>query len=228
MQSRERLFLYEEVLLVALHDVKGAAPSGMTTPYAIAGAILAELLLERWISVEDSKKRLVNLVSKVPVGDPLLDECLQRIGTAKRRSSLSSWLSRFAQMKNLQRRIAEQLCRRGILREEAAKVLLVFDRKIYPQVDPGPEREIVKRIRNALLRDNAEVEPRTTILIALASVGRLLPMVLEKSEIKNRKAVIEKITKGDMVGKATKEAIEAMEAVIAVVCLIPVITATVT
>jgi len=83
------LFLHEEILLLALRDEEGTIASGTMYQYAIGAAMLAELLLSKRIEVEQSgKRKLVNLVSSTLLGEPLIDECLEKVASAKRRAVL--------------------------------------------------------------------------------------------------------------------------------------------
>ena len=132
MPTNEPLFLHEEIMLLALRDEEGTIVSGTMCPYALGGAIVAELLLHERVGVAPTdKKKRVNVIDPTPIGEPLLDECLERLSSAKRRAGLQSWVSRFASLKNLKHRVAEQLCRLGVLRADEDKVLLLFTRKIY-------------------------------------------------------------------------------------------------
>jgi len=80
------LHLYEEIMLLALRDEEGTVASGATYNYAVGGAILAELLLEQRLLIEEPrrKKKLVNLISTATLGDELIDECLGKIAAARR------------------------------------------------------------------------------------------------------------------------------------------------
>jgi len=121
------LFLHEEILLLALRDEKGTIATDSMYQYAVGGAILAELMLRDRIGLEQKKrKKYAGLLSAEPVGDPLIDECLLKVATAKRPAKLETWVSKFAGLKNMKTRLAEQLCRRGILRASEDKVLLLF------------------------------------------------------------------------------------------------------
>ena len=222
MIMQSALFLYEEILLLALRDEEGTIVSGTMYQYAIGAAILAELLLNKRIEVEQSgKRKLVNLISATPLGDPLLDECLEKIIHAKRRAVLQTWVSRFASIKNLKHRSARQLCRRGILRADEDKVLLIFTRKIYPEVNPGPERELIERLRYVVLTDANDIDPRIIVLLSLASSTGLLKMAFNKKELKDRKVRIKQIVNGEITGKAATEAIQAMQAAVMVACIVP-------
>ena len=100
-RTQTPLFLHEEAMLIALRDARGTVELGSMYQYALAGAMLAELLLNRRVSIADDKKKLVDLVSSKPLGDEVLDECLRKVVTAKRRASAQTWVQRFCSLKNL-------------------------------------------------------------------------------------------------------------------------------
>ena len=225
MTIQTNLFLHEEIMLLALRDEEGTIASGTMYQYAIGAAVLAELLLNKRIAVgQPRRKKLVDLISSQSFGEPLIDQCLEKISNAKRRASLQSWVSRFAGVKNLKHRVALQLCERGILRATEDKILLIFTRKIYPEVNPEPERKLIERLRQAIFTDSRDVDPRTVVLVSLANSTGLLKVVFDKKELKGRKARIKEISDGEITGKAAKEAIEAMQAAVMVCCIVPAIT----
>jgi Golgi phosphoprotein 3 len=225
MTMPKELHLYEEIMLLALRDKEGTVHASSMYSYALGGAILAELLLRGRIRVEDPKKKLIGLADAHGVGDPLLDECLSRIAAAKKRASMRTWVSRFGEMKHLKDRIALQLCRSRILRADEDKVLGIFTRKIYPEIDPKPEHALIDRLREAVLSSGRTVEPRTVVLISIARSAEVLKTVFSKAELKERKARIEQIVNGEMVGKVAQEVIEAVQAVLVIAAVMPAIVA---
>ena len=212
------LYLQEEIMLLTLRDKEGTIASGTNYRYAIGGAVLAELLLRNRVTVDEEKrkKRFLRLVDSTPLGDTVIDECLQKVKTAKRRVQLQAWVSRFAGVKNAKHRVAEKLCRRGILRADEDKVLMIFSRKIYPEIDPEPEREIIDRLSDAIFTDTQDVDPRTVVLLSLAKSADILKVNFDKKKLKTRKKRIEQVVNGEMTGKATKDAIAAMQAAVMV------------
>jgi hypothetical protein len=229
MNENDQLHLHEEILLLALRDDAGTIASGTMYQYAIGGAVLAELLLGARLHLETSKKKqLITLADPTPIGDPVIDECLEKVRESKKPATAQTWVSKFAGLKNLKHRIAERLCDRGILQEADAKVLLVFTRKTYPELDPAPERELVERLREAIFTDADDVEARTVVLASLANSAGVLKAVFDKKELKGRKERIEQIVNGEVTGKATKEAIEAMQAAVMMATIIPTIITTTT
>ena len=227
MTIQINLFLHEEIMLLALRDEEGTIASGTMCQYAIGAAVLAELLLNKRIAVGESRrKKLVDLISSQPFGEPLIDQCLEKISNAKRRASLQRWVSRFAGVKNLKHRVARQLCERDILRAAEDTILLLFARKIYPEINPEPERKLIERLRQAIFTDSRDVDPRTVVLVSLANSTGLLKVVFDKKELKGRKARIKEISDGEITGKAAKEAIEAMQAAVMVCCIMPAVMTT--
>jgi hypothetical protein len=220
------LFLHEEVLLLALRDREGTVPLGTMYQYALGGALLADLLLQGRIRLApESKKKLVEIVSADPLGEDVLDEVLQTIARARRRA-LQAWVGRLAGLRKLKHRVAAHLCRRGILRADEDQVLGIFRRRIYPEVDHRPEQEMLGRINRAVLSDSAEVTPRTVALISLAFHSGLLRFVLEKRQLKTRKARIEQLINGEVTGKAVKEVVDAVQAAATIAAIIPAISST--
>ena len=227
MFRSEKLCLHEEIMLLALRDKEGTVDFGVNYSFAIGGAILAELLLNKRIDVEEIKrKKYVRLINKTAIGDPLIDECIDKISQAKRRATFQTWVSKFAGIKNLKHRVAKQLCQHGILRENEDKVLLIFKRKIYPEINPEPEKKLIRQLQTAIFSDDGNIDPKTVVLVSLEKNTGLLRTKFDKKELKNRKKHIEKIINGELAGKAAKEAIEAMQAAIMVAAIMPVIVTT--
>ena len=224
----DELYLHEELLLLALKDARGTIESkAAMCQYALGGAILAELLLADRITIGDDKKKLVDHVPGPLIREPLLDECLDLIGSAKRRRRAVNWVTRFARIKSLKHRVAQSLCRRGILHASEDKVLWLFTRRIYPERDPVPEQGIIERLAQAIFGDTSEVDGRTAILLALAQGVGMLPIHFDKKQLKARKHRIKQIADGQLLGAATREAVQAAQAAALAACTAACAAATV-
>jgi Golgi phosphoprotein 3 len=227
VQYTDDLFLYEEIMLLALKDEEGTIASGSMYNYAVGGAIIAELLLSQRITVDQSKrKKLISVASPELLNDSLIDEWIMKMSSSKRRKTVQDWVSRIANTRDLKHRVATQLCQRGILKMDEEKILILFTRRIYPEINPEPERLIIDRLYNAIFSDTNDLDARTIVLLSLAKSSNILPFIFGKKEIKQRKIRIEQIVNGEMAGKATKEAIEAMQAAVMVACIMPMIMMT--
>jgi len=223
------LRLYEEILLLALHDEKGTVHFGALFDQAAGGAILAELLLLGKLGVTGEKgKARVVVRDPAPCGDPLLDECLDRVaGDTKARKPVE-WVQKFTGVKRLKHRTARRLVTRGVLKEGRGRIFLLFNRTLYPEADSGPERELKRRIKRAVVGSTTEIDPRTVLLIALAKHTDLLKHAVDKRVLKDHEGRVKKLVAGEVAGEATREAMEALRAAIMVAVFVPVITSTAT
>jgi hypothetical protein len=224
MESQKPLFLHEEIMLLALRNRKNTPEPMVRCSYALGAAVLAELMLQKRITVEEPyNKRFVNPRSARLMGDPIINECLKRITAAKRRASLQTWISRFSGVKNLKHRVAMQLVRRGILRVGKEKVLSILKGQVHPELDPLPERGLIQQLRSAIFTPAQDLDPRTAILIALAFNTGLLKVPFSKRKLRARQARIDRIIRGELIGEAAQAASEAAQAAVMVACIMPAV-----
>jgi hypothetical protein len=228
MVSRGNLPLYEEILLIALDDEQGTTATGSMFANAMGGAILAELVLEGAARIGADKKKQVIPAIGARATDPILAEALALIMGARKPKKASDWVLKFAGLKDLKNRAARQLVAKGVLAEETGTVLKIFKRTIYPEADGGPERRLIARLEEAIFTATPDVDQRTVIIIALAQATSLLPNVIDKKRLKTRKERLQKLTSGEVVGQATKEAVDAIHAAIMVATMVPIIAASTT
>ena len=115
------------------------------------------------------------------------------------------------------------MCERGILKADEKQLLVIFKRRIYPEIDPGPEHEIIERLRVAIFGDEREVEPRTVVLASLAKAVGLLNPIFGRKELKPHRQRLVSLAHGDLVGKATADAVAAVQAAVAAAAAMPAI-----
>ena len=218
-----RLPLQEGLFLLGMRSDKGTMVSGWSS-YIIGGALLAELLLRGRIEIEKTrwKTRVIVLDAKTPTRDRMLNECLVKLRDSKLRS-VDAWIGRFIRIKKLKHRVAERLCRRGILSATRRSVLFVFKVRAYPEMDARWKREITERLRQVILGDGldaagrgdtgrdpigghtdagARLDQRTAMLLSLAEGGGLLRHVLNRKEKKAAKRRIKALVKDEPIGRA--------------------------
>ncbi len=211
--SRYDLHLHEQLLLLVLRDRKG------TVDYraghynlAMGGAILAELALDGYIRIDDSRKARVEAVRGLGrLRDEVMDEALDQVRGSRRRRA-ASWVQRFGSIKRLRHRTAVGLCRRGILRTSESQLLLVFSRKVYPTVDPEPERRVIAALREAVM-DDADVEPGLGVVLSLAHTTGSLKIHIDRRELRARRKRLKAIAAGEAFWTSGHSAVAAHEAV---------------
>jgi len=105
-------------------------------------------------------------------------------------------------------------------------VLLIFKRKIYPELDGRAEKEILARLRKAIFTRSSDLDPRTVVLVSLADKTGLLRANFDKKKLKDQKKRIEQIAKGELIGAATQKAIDAAMSAVVAASMVPIIVVT--
>jgi len=224
MNIQNNLPMHEEILLLALDDDKGTIAMGSMFANAMGGAILSELVMRKAISIGKDKHRKVSMLATALTGDDILDECLIKIRDEKKSKKATDWVLKFAGLKDLKNRAARSLVGKGILTEDQDKVLGLFKRTIFPEVTSGPEAELRQRLHQAIFLDSDEIDGRTVVVVALTNAAQMLPGMFDKKELKGRKERIKQLGNGEVVGQATKEAVEAIQAaIILTTVIVPVV-----
>ena len=107
--------------------------------------------------------------------------------------------------------------KRQVLQVDTHKVMLIFSQRIYPELDPAPELEIMHRVEHAVFSDESSLDTRTAILVSLAHVSGILNPVFGKKRIAERKERLDKIAEDRPSAEAARAAIEATRAAMAAI-----------
>ena len=228
MTNSPKLFLHEEVTLLALSEEKGTVETGNWYPQVVGGAVLAELMRNERVRVQSkteaeatgslfNRKPKLVVIDPSPLGDELVDQWLKKISASDKLRPVDYWLNKIAGVSQLKARVASRLVDLGILEEKEAKVLWVFNRTVYPEAQSGPEEEIRRRLDDAIFNDNTEADVGTILLLSLVKSGEFLPHLFERKAIKSRRKHIDKLIAGEKFGAATAALIESTQAVIVTV-----------
>lgn len=224
--DKTTLRLHEEMLLLLLKDEEGTFHPGWRN-IAMGAALLSELLLSEHVRPETSNRGRDLVVAdpwNVPV-DPLLAECHGAIAESAKPRSASHWVGKFGNQRGLAQRIAEELAGRGILRIDRESILLIFKRAIYPEVDPGPEDALLRRMWEAITSTKA-VDPRTAVIVGLAHHTGLMPRLFGKAALRTYRECIESLANGDAAVAGAKEAVKAAQAALMVAVIMPAMVVT--
>lgn len=185
------LTLYEELYLLALDEEKGNIFRMVrkSLPYALAGAILAELAL--FGKVETGEKSRLKLLEATPTGDPILDETLEQISTSEKARKLTYWVSRLSEdPKKLRQRVAERLVWKSVLLEEEKHF---FRRPPMTGSEfSAPEKFQLKFLLRSIILANGESNSRSLALLNLSVAGGLLGLIFTQDELENARSMIHK------------------------------------
>ncbi|MFI1060898.1 MULTISPECIES: GOLPH3/VPS74 family protein [Streptomyces] len=218
-----RITLAEEIMLLSLDDESGVARQRQSAGWAVAGAILLELVMAERVSVSG---KYLELSSTEPTGEELLDGRIGLLetwlrGRTKRR--VTDWLT-----KDQPKAVGAVLARlgeRGLVVAQVHKVFGVFPQRRYPEADGTVERALRVRLREVVLA-GAEPDERTAGLIALIHSARLHRLAFpgrQPDELTERTA---EIAAGQWAAESVRAAILDMHAAMVTVTAVTVLTAT--
>jgi len=205
------MLLAQELLLLLLDDEKGSARVGFADEAGLAGALLLDLVEGE--HVRESDGALV-AAGTGPLSPQVLADARAEIENSDRPRDAKHWIGRLPKaLKPLRGRIAADLVAGGVLGEERHKMLGLFSSTRYPELDPGPERELRARLR-AVLVDGADPDAHTALLVGLLGPLELVGHLVEREHRKAAKARAKAVADRGAVGSAVADAQRAAQAAI--------------
>ncbi|MFJ3513335.1 GPP34 family phosphoprotein [Streptomyces sp. NPDC090131] len=218
-----RITLAEEIMLLSLDDESGTARQRQSVGWAVAGAILLELVMAERVSVSG---KYLELRNTEPTGEQLLDGRIGLMeawlrGRSKRR--VTDWLTK-DQTKAVGAAL-ERLGERGLVVAEVHKVFGVFPQRRYPEADGTVERALRERLQGVVL-DGAEPDGRTAGLIALIHSAKLHRLAFPDRKPAGVSVRTAEIAAGQWAAESVRTAIRDMQAAMVAVTAVTVLTAT--
>ena len=198
--------LAEEFLLL-LRDEDGKlsrAPEWLIR-YALGGAVLMDLALEHRI---DTDAQRLFVIDSTPVGDQLLDPMLSEIARADQIHDALYWLERATRNADEIRDTAlARLIDSRTLELSDDSYLWIFGTRQYLLRNEQVERELIRRIKSALLSDSIP-DPKDVVIVTLADGCGLISHILSAEELVAAKARIELLRKVELIGRVFLEALD--------------------
>lgn len=206
--------LIAEDLLLLLYDDATVKPIAGSPglDYALAGAVLIELTMQRKLDVTtEGRTGRLQVLDGGPTGDAILDERLAYVA-GKPGKKPKDQLGKLS--KHLRDQLLARLAERGILQADQGKVLGLFPVTRWPARDARHEQEVRMRLTSVLTQGLAPDE-RTGALIALLSALNAVPKVVtdavDKRALKQR---AKEIADSDWAADAVKKAVAEMQAAV--------------
>lgn len=194
------LTLFEEVVLLTIDPRTGSLSGGneFSVRYALAGAMLFDLALAQRI---DTDIDTVTVINDAPTGEPIQDELLASLGKTGTSRKVADCLGQiFYHGRDLEGEALAQLVKKGIIKQEATKLLWVIDLTRLRMVDGAPRQLVAVRLARAVLDDEIP-EVRDIMLVSLANACGLLSVVLAPAQIEKRAEWIQTLSKIETISR---------------------------
>lgn len=198
--------LAEDLLLLLVDEHSGRPLVDSTrTTHALAGALVLELAVMGLLVPDDPAARRGR--SKIvavgqPPGDPLLDLAWQAFSDKPRRAA--------SVLQRLHSKVTDPLLQRiadkGWVRPARTKVLGMFTRTSWPEVDGRHEAQLRNNLAIVLLQGGTP-DVRVAALISLLLAADALPTLFPEADKKQMKARAKALSDGEWAGAAVAQAI---------------------
>lgn len=205
------LTLTEELFLLSLREKKSTVglPYSTAMPYALGGAMLAELVFSGQIQI-DKDKRVWLINDAQPLEDKRLTELLDMIRESAKPRKITHWIITIAgKGKKLEKKLLGELIAQGILKEEEKKILWVIPYTEYSQQDASAKYLRKQHLRDIVLAGKA-VDQQSVALLSLLKAIDLLNHLFTPDEIKAAGNRVDEIIKDESIGKAVIETVDSI------------------
>jgi Golgi phosphoprotein 3 len=184
------LTLYEELLLLTIHEDKGIFIGSTIEPLkpGLVGAILADLALNAKICSTNNHR--LQLPESTPIDDPLLDGVLNILKKSGKEHKFGYWINILnPKPEKLRREITKDLIQKGIVTQEDDRLLWVIPSPFHPDVKASTKYLVIKHLRDVVLA-REDAQPPEIAFLSLVSACGLLDLVFLRDE---RKAASQRI-----------------------------------
>jgi hypothetical protein len=178
------LTLYEELLLLSIHEDKGIFIGSTIDPLkpGLVGAILAELALTGKICLTNNRR--LQLAESTPTDDPLLDGVLTVLKNSDKERKFGYWINVLnPKPEKLRKQITKSMIDKGIITQEDDRLLWVVPSPFHPEIKASTKYSVIKHLRGIVLA-REEANPPTIAFLSLVSACGLLDLVFLRDERK--------------------------------------------
>lgn len=202
------LTIAEELMLLALDEKDGSGKLRLGLDWAVAGALVVDLVFARRITIGDDD--VLTVLDPAATGKPHLDEALaalsrgegMKVAKALRRTHRTA-----------PRHTISSLVDRGVLARRPARLLGVLPAHRYPERDGSAAAEVRSRV-NAAMLPGSRPDERTAALIGLLYSGKLWRKAVPGGDRAEVRARMKEISAGQRISPAVRQAIARTQAAI--------------
>ncbi len=204
-----------EFLLLALGDDSGKPLVDSTKlRAAVAGAAIVDLTFDGALRLTEPGDPEFKAGRLVRTGQTVTDARLAEVADLShnrkpkdavgRIGGMSAWKDRAGGLKDA---VLDDLAREGVLTHEQGHVLGLFPTNAWPLARPEVEREILDRVRAAVVT-GTEPDARTAALVALLHAVDLLPKLFPDQPKRQLRARGKEVAEADWGGEAVRKAVQ--------------------
>lgn len=197
----------EELFLISVHEKKHTLSfsSNYEVDYALAGALLAELLLLEKISINEESR--LEIKAEATTDNPLLAIVLKKIKKEKRTRKINYWIRLLGQdQKKVKDQIIENLIQKNVIAAKKKKFLWI-PYKEYTQQDTTAKFFSKEMLRLVVFAKEKSGD-QAIILLSLVRACNLLDHLFTIDEIGAAKVRVNELVKNEVLGNSVMVTIQ--------------------
>ncbi len=206
--------LYEELLLLAIHEDKGIIIGSARERLApgVVAAILAELALGGKICATNNHR--LQVANSDPTNDVILDEALAILQGSEKERKFGYWLNNLVEKPDkLLKKIIKGMVQKGILSLEDDNLVWVIPSPLHPELNASAKYAVIQHLRSIVLaKEKAELKEIT--YLSLLSACGLLDLAFLRDERKVAGQYINELVVGEAMTEPLLETIQEIDAAI--------------
>jgi hypothetical protein len=202
------MYIFEAILLLALDDVESkiSNPVDGELRAAIAGCVLAELVLQERITLIDGR---VTVINQLPTDHPVLDNSLYNILDTAKPRKLRYWFNTLV-YQGVDNEVVNTMVEQGVLERTKKHLRLVKPSKSDPSSNSLIKFNLATRLRCIVLNGKTP-DPSETVLLTFLYQTKLhrqvfmagerkkarkrMRLLVEKEELNDLEATLNKVVK---------------------------------
>lgn len=214
-------YLLQDLILLALNPQTGKTRFSWYSAldYGLVGSLLLDLVLQGKLEINNDN-RVIGAISALRnsagtagnTGNEFLDQRLSEVLASSRPRTARFWVTRWRRRYlGIQAIVLQNLVDLGVLERQEQRILGLFPTQRYFLTDESIQREIVQRVRAAVL-EGIGLDSRMAALISLMQASHLTDAVFRPEERPEARSRVKAIAEGELVGQAVSTAIFTIQA----------------
>lgn len=210
------MIVAEQILLLGLDDESGKV-SGFSAPYlnyAIAGASITDLLLQKKITVElnNQEEEIIRFTDQKPLENDFLQKVFILLLAYEKELTLDHCVNLLVRnYGHLREKLFSNLVKQEILERIEKKRLKIFKYVRHPLKKPELKEDLLYKIQEVIL-ENKPPNDQIASLLALVGATNMVGTVFSKENRKMATTKIKEYTESSIIGSEIKSLIQTLQA----------------
>ncbi|HPE18348.1 MAG TPA: GPP34 family phosphoprotein [Tenuifilaceae bacterium] len=207
------LTIAEKFLVIAHHAEKGRfITSDVQMSYGLIGALILDLLLEKWFTIDN---KLLILQNQKTSSNEVFEDMLSQIRREEKPKKIKRWITKFSyRSRKYKWTILSKLEEKKVVKIEHKKFLFIPYRQVF-LLNQQVRKEILAALSQKILTSKKLSEEETSVLSLIEACKLHKTLSSDKTELRTIKMELKRLLKESPIADAVDATIKQVQAAIA-------------